>query len=78
MLAEELGTLPTPLARAQLGAALALAHDTPRAEAAFAAALAAPARNWWCGDYGTALRDQVAIVVLLKESGIAAGAADAR
>ena len=34
--------LPTPLAKAQLGAALALAHDQPRAEAAFAAALAAP------------------------------------
>ena len=39
--------LPTPLAKAQLGAALALAHDPPRAEAAFAAALAAPARSWW-------------------------------
>jgi uncharacterized protein YfaS (alpha-2-macroglobulin family) len=32
--------------------------------------LAAPARNWWYKDYGTALRDQLATVVLLKESGV--------
>ncbi len=70
VLAERIETLPTPLAKAQLGAALALAHDRPRAEAAFAAALAAPARNWWSGDYGTALRDQVATALLLKESGL--------
>ena len=63
-------SLPTPLAKAQLGAALALAHDQPRAEAAFAAALAAPARKWWAYDYGTALRDQTAIALLLKESGL--------
>ena len=43
----------------------------PRADAAFAAALAAPARNWWRADYGTALRDQAAIALLLKESGLA-------
>ena len=47
VMAEQIGNLPTPLAKAQLGAALALAHDQPRAEAAFAAALAAPARHWW-------------------------------
>jgi uncharacterized protein YfaS (alpha-2-macroglobulin family) len=70
VLAENIGKLPTPLAKAQLGAALALAHDTPRAEAAFAAALAAPARRWWSVDYGTALRDQAAMTVLLKESGL--------
>jgi len=70
VLAEHLDQLPTPLSKAQLAAALALAHDRPRAEAAFAAALADPARNWWYGDYGTALRDQVATVVLLKESGL--------
>ena len=46
-MAEQISSLPTPLAKAQLGAALALAHDQPRAEAAFAAALAAPARHWW-------------------------------
>ena len=59
VMAEQIDQLPTPLAKAQLGAALALAHDQPRAEAAFAAALAAPARSWWAFDYGTALRDQV-------------------
>jgi uncharacterized protein YfaS (alpha-2-macroglobulin family) len=70
VLAEQIDRLPTPLAKAQLGAALALAHDQMRADAAFAAALAAPARKWWAFDYGTALRDQVAIALLLKESGL--------
>jgi uncharacterized protein YfaS (alpha-2-macroglobulin family) len=70
VLDEGLDQLPTPLAKAQLGAALMLAHDRPRAEAAFAAALDAPARKWWYKDYGTALRDQLATVVLLKESGV--------
>lgn len=71
VIAERIDQLPTPLAKAQLGAALALAHDRPRAEAAFAAALAPSGRGWWSADYGTALRDQVAIAVLLKESGVA-------
>lgn len=71
VLAERIDAVPTPLAKAQLGAALALAHDQPRAEATFAAALAAPARRWWAYDYGTALRDQVATALLLKESGLA-------
>jgi uncharacterized protein YfaS (alpha-2-macroglobulin family) len=70
VLAEQIDKLPTPLAKAQLGAALALGHDQPRAEAAFAAALAAPARRFWYKDYGSALRDQAAMVVLLKESGL--------
>ncbi len=70
VLAENLDQLPTPLARAQLGAALMLAHDQPRAEAAFSAALDSPARKWWYKDYGTALRDQLATVVLLRESGV--------
>ncbi|MSP00734.1 MAG: alpha-2-macroglobulin family protein [Acetobacteraceae bacterium] len=70
VLAEELDKLPTPLAKAQLGAALMLAHDRPRAEAAFTAALGSPARKWWYKDYGTSLRDQLATVVLLKESGV--------
>ncbi len=70
VLMESLEKLPTRLARAQLGAALALAHDRPRAEAAFGAALLAPTREWWSFDYGTALRDQLALAVLLKESGL--------
>jgi uncharacterized protein YfaS (alpha-2-macroglobulin family) len=70
VLAQNIDKLPTPLAKAQLGAALALAHDRPRAEAAFAAALDAPGRRWWSADFGTALRDQAAMAVLLKESGV--------
>ncbi|MFC7690621.1 alpha-2-macroglobulin family protein [Paeniroseomonas aquatica] len=41
-LLEELDQLPTPLAKAQLASAFARAGDRPRAEAAFAAALASP------------------------------------
>ena len=70
ILAESLDKLPTPLARAQLGAALALANDRTRAETAFAAALAAPERRDWDADRGSALRDQVAVALLLKESGL--------
>jgi uncharacterized protein YfaS (alpha-2-macroglobulin family) len=70
VLAEDIDQLPTPLSKAQLGAALILAHDQPRAEAAFMAALNARARKFWYKDYGTALRDQLAMVVLLKESGL--------
>ena len=69
VLAEAVDKLPTPLAKAQLGAALALAFDKPRADSAFASALANPTRTWWYKDYGTALRDQLALIVLLKESG---------
>ena len=70
VLAEDLSKLPTPLSKAQLGAALMLAHDQPRAEAAFTAALDAPARKWWYKDYGSSVRDQLAIVVLMKETGL--------
>ena len=72
LLAEQVETLPTPLSKAQLGAALALSNDRPRAEAAFAAALAAPGRRDWDADRGSALRDQAATLVLLKESGLLA------
>jgi len=70
VLMESLEQLPTPLSRAQLGTALALAHDQPRAEAAFRAALLAPKRTWWAFDDGTAVRDQLAVAVLLKESNL--------
>ena len=72
VLAENVDKLPTPLAKAQLGAALSLAFDKPRAESAFQSALAAPARTWWYKDYGSAMRDQLAVVVLMKESGVPA------
>ena len=69
ILFETLDTLPTPLARAQLGAALAIGNDRPRAEAAFAAAAAAVSdRKFWDYDYGDALRDQAAIAALLAEN----------
>jgi len=71
VLAERLDQLPTPLARAQIAAALGLAHDRMRAEAAFNTVLAGGVgRTWWSADFGTALRDQLAITLLLKESGL--------
>ena len=70
VLFEKLHDLPTPLAKAQLGAALALSNDRPRAEAAFTAALDAPARRYWAFDFGDAMRDQAAVATLLKESGL--------
>ncbi len=70
VLAESVNDLPTPLAKAQLAAALALGNDRPRAEAAFTAALADPSRTDWDADRGSALRDQFATTVLLKESGL--------
>ena len=65
----------TPLAKAQLGAALAMMGDKERAETAFKAALLAfddpkasvpLARD----DYGSALRDGAALVALTSETGI--------
>ncbi len=70
VLAESVATLPTPLAKAQLGAALALSNDRARAEAAFTAAAASPGRNDWDADRGSAMRDQLATALLLKESGL--------
>ena len=69
-LLEGLDDLPTPLAKAQLGAAFARAGDRVRAEAAFAAALDSGARQPWMFDYGNATRDALAIATLQKESGV--------
>ncbi|MCO6418126.1 MG2 domain-containing protein [Siccirubricoccus sp. KC 17139] len=69
-LLEQLDALPTPLAKAQLGAAFARAGDTARAEQAFRAALAPGARQPWLYDYGTAERDLLAMAALLRESGL--------
>ncbi|TCZ57835.1 alpha-2-macroglobulin family protein [Roseicella aquatilis] len=71
-LLEQVEQLPTPLARAQLGAAFARAGDRERAAQAFAAALAAPARQPWLYDYGSAARDALAVALLLRESGVLA------
>jgi uncharacterized protein YfaS (alpha-2-macroglobulin family) len=70
-LAENPDALPTPLSRAQLAAAFARAGDRARAEQFFNAAVSAPQRNMWWGDYGTAARDALAVALLLKESGVA-------
>ena len=70
----------TPLAKAQLGAALSMMGDKERAEKAFAAALTmfdgldaskSLARN----DYGSVLRDGAALVTLASETGISKGEA---
>ena len=72
ILFESLDSVPTPLAKAQLGSALALSNDRPRAEQAFAAAIASPGRKAWDYDYGDATRDAAAVALLLKESGLLA------
>ncbi|MEM9249259.1 MAG: alpha-2-macroglobulin family protein [Pseudomonadota bacterium] len=66
----------TPLARAQLGAALALYGDQPRADAMFRAGfeglLAAQAEaDWplWRDDYGSAWRDTAGLLALAAEAG---------
>ena len=64
-------TLPTPLAKGQIGAALAKLGDRDRAEVAFAAAMSGLVRESWHDDYGTTLRDAAALVTLLTESGMA-------
>ena len=64
----------TPLAKAQLGAALAMMGDKTRAERAFSAAIAAlenPDADVARGDYGSGLRDGAALVTLAAEVGIA-------
>ncbi len=69
--------LPTPLARAQLAAALARVSEPQPAAALFRASFTAPDRKFWYKDYGSALRDQFATAVLIKESGTDAVAAPA-
>ncbi len=64
--------LPTALAQAQVGAALALHGDQARAADAFAKAEAKLKREagdtGWYGDYGGALRDAAAMVALAAET----------
>jgi uncharacterized protein YfaS (alpha-2-macroglobulin family) len=63
----------TPLAQAQLGAALALAGDQPRADALFRraglAAEAARPEQLFRTDYGTATRDAAGVLALAAEAG---------
>ncbi len=66
--------MPTALAMAQTGAALALAGDNERANAAFQAAFIFKARpkklwrNWSYWDYGSNLRDRSGLVYLADAS----------
>ncbi len=72
----KLDMFSSPLAKAQLGAALSMLGDKQRAEAAFKAALAqfddkklnVPLAR---GDYGSQLRDGAGLVTLAAETGIA-------
>jgi alpha-2-macroglobulin len=65
----------TPLAKAQVGAALAMMGDKERAERAFATALASMSESTpdtgYRADYGSTLRDSAALVTLASETGIA-------
>lgn len=65
-----LDKLPTPLSKAQVGAALARLGDRNRAQRAFAAATKTITRDAWEVDYGTTMRDAAAIAVLMAESGL--------
>ncbi|MFD2678606.1 alpha-2-macroglobulin family protein [Camelimonas lactis] len=67
--------IATPLGRAQVGAALALLGDRPRANSAFGAAVASLKRETsgvWRADYGSRLRDGAAILALAAEAGVGA------
>ena len=69
----KLDAFRTPLAKAQIGAAMALYGDRQRAARAFAAAMAdldrAEAIAVWRRDYGTSLRDEAAVLTLAAETG---------
>jgi len=72
----KLDALSTPIAKAQLAAALAMVGDRTRAERVYAAALAAiaPASQpdlIGREDYGSTLRDAAAVVALASEGGAA-------
>jgi uncharacterized protein YfaS (alpha-2-macroglobulin family) len=69
----KLDELATPIAKAQVAAALAMLGDKGRAEVVYAAALRSlapkPALEIGRVDFGSALRDSAALVTLASESG---------
>jgi alpha-2-macroglobulin len=70
----KLDDISTPIAKAQIAAALAMVGDRARAERVYAAALTAisppvQADPFGREDYGSALRDAAALVALASESG---------
>jgi len=69
----KLDSFATPLAQAQLGAALAMMGDRPRAERAFQAALGKLAEvdaGITRRDYGSGIRDRAALIALAAESSL--------
>ena len=68
----KLDAFATPLAKAQLGAAMALYGDRVRAGRAFAAAMTdldrGEVKHGWRNDYGTSLRDGAAVLTLAAET----------
>lgn len=71
----KIGDFGSPLARAQVGAALAILGDRERADEAFASATEALAedvesseRGGWRNDYGSVLRDASAILALATDA----------
>jgi uncharacterized protein YfaS (alpha-2-macroglobulin family) len=71
--ADDLNAEPTPLARAQIAAALARLGEATQARTIFADVLRNPGRSDWDADYGSALRDQFATAVLVQESALLPG-----
>ena len=71
----KLDAFTSPLAKAQLGAALSMMGDKERAERTFASALTSlgdkGAMSILRTDYGSSLRDHAALVTLAAETGIA-------
>jgi alpha-2-macroglobulin len=69
----KLDAIATPIAKAQIAAALGMLGDRARAERVYAAALAAiaprPVLDYGRSDYGSALRDAAALVTLASEGG---------
>lgn len=69
----KLDAFATPMAKAQIGAALALYGDRPRSDRVFREALdmfqQRPDRGDWRPDYGSDLRDGAALLTLAAEAG---------
>src|SRR5215813_12529478 len=69
----KLDAIATPIAKAQIAAALGMLGDRARAERVYAAALASiaprPVLDYGRSDYGSALRDAAALVTLASEGG---------
>jgi uncharacterized protein YfaS (alpha-2-macroglobulin family) len=69
----KLDAIATPIAKAQIAAALGMLGDRARAERVYAAALASiapqPMLDYGRSDYGSVLRDAAALVTLASEGG---------